>query len=323
MIVLPQVAIIVLSSIGGVGIFSILLSILLMGVAAIPIYKIIFTRSKKWVNDRTVPDYDDDVDQAMYNEGYAWLNTQKDVWEEVEIKNDGLMLRAIYLNYKREHTVIVISGRKGTAWFMSYYGQIYENSDYNVLLIDSRGNGFSEGEYLTAGVKESGDVAAWCRYLHDERGQKGVIVHGICIGGATGMLLTARDDCPDCLLGVIAEGPFTTILNLFVNHLKTAHAPYWPMNHLIGKCFKKYAGVDVKTNSPINLAPEMKKPILIMQGRKDNFARMPQTKELFDKIGCKDKEFYILEEGDHSHMMYYNRDEYINKCLEFVKRIEN
>ena len=322
-LLIPEVAFIVLVVLGAIGVVSLILSFLLMGVAAIPIYKIIFKRKKSWIHDRTIPDYDDEVDKAMYEEGKAWLDTHKDIWEEVEVQNDGLMLRGIYLNFGREHTLVVISGRKGTAWFMSYYGQIYEDSDYNVLLIDSRGNGWSEGEYLTAGVKESGDLLAWCKYLHDERGQKGIIMHGICIGGATAMLLTAREDCPDYMLGVIAEGPFTTILNLFVNHLKTAHAPYWPMHHLIGKCFKRYAGVDVIKDSPINRAQDMHKPILIMQGMKDNFARMPQTKELFDKIASEDKEFFLMPEGDHSHMMYYNREMYVNKCKEFVKRLEN
>ena len=60
-LLIPEVAFIVLVVLGAVGVVSIILSFLLMGFAAIPIYKIIFKRKKSWIHDRTIPDYDDKI----------------------------------------------------------------------------------------------------------------------------------------------------------------------------------------------------------------------------------------------------------------------
>ena len=48
-LLIPEVAFIALIVIGAVGVFSLLISALLMGFAAIPIYKIIFKRKKTWI----------------------------------------------------------------------------------------------------------------------------------------------------------------------------------------------------------------------------------------------------------------------------------
>ncbi len=65
-LLIPEVAFVVLVVLGAIGVVSLILSFLLMGVAAIPIYNIIFKRKKSWIHYRTIPDYDDKVDKAMY-----------------------------------------------------------------------------------------------------------------------------------------------------------------------------------------------------------------------------------------------------------------
>lgn len=63
-------------------------------------------------------------------------------------------------------------------------GQMYIDRGYNVLAIDSRGHGDSEGS-VAMGYLESLDVWDWLTYLNTKYTCENIIIHGVSLGGAT------------------------------------------------------------------------------------------------------------------------------------------
>ena len=285
------------------------------------LYKKYFVREDNWTHDRMTPFYNEVFEHTFYDEGNAFIEKHKDIVKEVEITNDGLKLCGLYFDFGRKYTIIIVPGRKGTANFAMYQGQIYENSDFNILAIDPRSNGYSEGIYLTAGIRESDDLIKWSKMLHDEYNQEAIFFHGVCIGGATAMLALSKDEAFDYMIGAICEGPFYNFKKMFQNHVHDGHGPSFPVDIFMVKLFKKYTGVDIVKESPYNYAPKLNKPVLIIQCENDRFALYKQTKKLFNNIKCENKKMVTVPNSSHSHIMYDYRELYTEESLKFSKEV--
>ena len=101
-----------------------------------------------------------------YNESKAWCFEQK--MQDCYIKSiDGLKLHALYLPAEAAKRIVILShgyrgSRFGTLSFMAKY--LHEHQ-CDVLFIEHRCCGDSEGNYITFGAKEQWDVQQWAVYM--------------------------------------------------------------------------------------------------------------------------------------------------------------
>ena len=125
-----------------------------------------FVRTTPNKYPRETPSCAEESQVKMFTSGLSFKEQEKAFLSDVSIVSEGLTLQGLYLDYHRSISVIVIPGRSETSSYSFYYAELYKNSLYNVLLIDSRATGLSEGKFLTAGIKESSDLIAWAKFLH-------------------------------------------------------------------------------------------------------------------------------------------------------------
>ena len=120
-------------------------------------------------------------------EGRRWLKNMPYI--NIYINSfDGLRLYGALLENQGFENKIVIcvhgftgSGKKDFACLARTY---YENG-YNVLLIDNRAHGNSEGKYVGFGVLDRIDVRNWVKYVINRFGSGvQIFLHGISMGGA-------------------------------------------------------------------------------------------------------------------------------------------
>ena len=76
---------------------------------------------------------------------------------------NGLKLVGEWFDYGFDKTVIILPGRRETLVYSYYYAQPYKELGINVLVIDQRAHGLSEGTYSTCGIKEADDVKLWLK----------------------------------------------------------------------------------------------------------------------------------------------------------------
>jgi pimeloyl-ACP methyl ester carboxylesterase len=158
-------------------------------------------------------------------EGRLWLSKQpyEDVYAE---SRDGLRLLAkLYLNPQSSgDTILLAHGYKSTPERDFSCGcAFYFSQGFNVLLIDQRAHGDSEGDYICFGVKERYDVVNWAQWMVERFGpDKKYVIGGMSMGCTTVLLAAALPELPPEIRGVVADCGFTSAIMNSVMCLKKA-----------------------------------------------------------------------------------------------------
>lgn len=279
--------------------------------------QLVKTSPDKWGRVCSAPENEEQA--AMWKEGIEWAEGNVSQMTEVQVENDGLKLYGEFYNFGSDKCVIIIPGRCECLKYSYYFALPYQKMGINVLVIDARAHGLSDGKYSTVGVKECGDLRKWIEMLENKFGIKEIWLHGICIGSASAVFLAASDDCPESVEGIVTEGCFTTFRNTFKRHMQDLNRPWFPVLDLVMLNLKKYAGADVYKNAPIHYIDKVKKRVLFLFGEQDKFSVPPNSKKLFNKCGSSDKKIVWFKEGGHSHLRINNKEKYDNAIIDFVQ----
>ena len=132
-------------------------------------------------------------------------------FEEVSILSfDGLKLYGRYYTNNSDKTVILVHGyRSNGKHDFSGALKFYYDYGFNVLLIDQRSHGKSEGKLITFGVKESFDVRDWAEFLNKKYNPKYIVLSGVSMGGGT-VVFALKRGLPQNVKCVIADCGFTS-----------------------------------------------------------------------------------------------------------------
>lgn len=277
------------------------------------------TSPEKWGRVCSAPDNEEQV--AMWNAGLEWAKPRMGRCREVAITNDGLNLYGEYFDFGHEKCVIILPGRCECLIYSYYFAAPYEQAGFNVLVIDSRCHGRSDGKHSTAGVKESGDVAAWARFAQNELGCREIWFHGICIGTAAGIGAMNRADCPDCVKGLVTEGCFISLRETFKRHMIADKRPLFPVLDLVMLHLNRTAGINIYHSTPLRAMKKLDKKyrLLFLYGKQDIFSIPEMSKKLFAACAAKDKKLVWFDNGGHSHLRINNTEKYDETIIEFLK----
>lgn len=282
--------------------------------------QLVRTSEDKWGRECSAPENEEQL--AMWNAGVAWAEENKEAIKPVSIQNDGLSLYGEYFDFGSDKCAIVLPGRCECLMYSYYFAKPYKDSGMNVLVIDSRCHGKSDGKYSTIGRMEAEDVKAWMRYAEETFGIKSFWLHGICIGSAGALIAATSKDCPSTLGGIVLEGCFVNFRESFKEHMVADKRPIFPVLYLVMHYIKRYAGTDVMKSSPINAVKNIHCPILFLFGKKDIFSVPEKSRILFETCASKDKKLVWFDEGGHSHLRINNTQKYDESIVEFVSAYE-
>ena len=281
------------------------------------IYRSLFVHTSKEKWGRHVS-WDDEELRSMFKSGEEWGHKYDSYRKTVSITSDNFKLIGEYFNFGNKRAVIVIPGRSESGTYSYYFSEPYRKSGFNVLAIDNRCHGLSEGKYNTLGVKEHHDLIAWINYLHDVEHVEEVIVHGICIGSATALIALTRDNCPSCFKGLIAEGTYTTFREMLNNQLRKRNKPIFPHVSEVLMMVSFKAKENVLKYSPIDLIDKVKVPVLFLYSKADSVVKPEKSLELFNKLQSE-KRLVWFDKGDHSHIRIHNMEKYDSSIEQFLK----
>ena len=265
------------------------------------------------VNERTL---------KMDEIGQAWQKEHNEYKNDVHIVNNGFNLYGEYYDLGYDRTAIILSGRTESLRYGYYFARPYTDGGYNVLVIDSRAHGYSDGKYITVGFEESKDALAWTRFLNETYGMEKIIYHGICIGAASGMLAITSPDCPDCVKGIVTDGMFANFWESMKNHLIEVKKLLFPVMECINFWFKLHTGHSMR-KGPIDVIHKMDKPILMIQSKKDKYSKVENAIKMFDICPSSEKKLVLYEEGDHSMLRLTDTETYDTEIGLFLKRLDS
>ncbi len=276
------------------------------------------TRPEKWGHACSMPS--DPEILSMYNTGAAWRDKNESVREALYIKNDGLRLYGEYFDFGYDRAVIILAGRMECCIYACFFAEPYRKAGYNILVIDGRAHGFSEGKYNSVGQKEYRDLLAWGKLLHDEKGVKSILLHGVCIGASTSMFAITDDACPDYFSAITVEGMYVSFYESTKNHMKKDKRPIFPFFYQVMFYIRLILRIDPKNDGPYKRIGRLKKPILFLHGRQDAYSLPPKAEELYAACHA-DKRLVWFDEGLHSRLRYTNTEQYDAAVTAFLAEL--
>lgn len=279
--------------------------------------QLVRTSPEKWGRECSAPENEEQV--QMWNSGVAWAEENRSHITEVHIENDGFNLYGEYFDFGCDRCILILPGRCECLMYSYYFAPPYQKAGFNVLVIDTRCHGKSDGIYNTIGVKESSDVLAWAKFVHETFGDKEIYIHGICIGTSAGLFAMSKPECPDYIRGLVTEGCFVSFRETFKRHMIAEKRPRFPVLDLCMLHINKHTGTNVYRDKPISAIARIRKDqrLLFLYGEKDIFSIPQKSQKLFDACVAEDKKLVWFHKGGHSHLRINNTEQYDNAIIEF------
>ena len=198
-------------------------------------------------------------------------------FEKVAIRTaDNILIRGWFIPNKnvKDKAIILLHGYpadKGDILPSRYF----LHKKFNLLLIDFRYLGESEGLYSTVGKNEILDVRAAIDYLH-KRGIHQIGIWGFSLGGAVA-LMTAQNT--PAIKAVVAESSYSSLDKMAYDYFRIPLLQY-PLGVLLRLWGKIFLGYDIKEVSPLKSAATLNIPLLIIHSRNDEVVSFSHA-ELF------------------------------------------
>ncbi len=318
---------------GPVAIILIIAGVLFLGglvamiAVTLPIAKKVYnttlvrTEPDKWGRVCSAPENAEQL--SMWNDGCRWAEENAATMREVSVESDGLKLYGEYYDFGSDECVIILPGRCECLKYSYYYAAPYKRAGLNVLVIDQRAHGKSDGKYSTAGMAEGRDLAVWADLAKNRLGIKGIFLHCVCIGCATGLTAVTSEDASGLYKGLVLDGCFTSFRETYRRHMIVDKRPLFPVLDMIMLLLYKNTGNNVLKNSPKKMLPRLKLPVIFIHGKKDLYSLPEKAQMLFDKTGSTDKRIVWMEEGCHSHLRFANTEKYDRTVEEFVADVRS
>jgi uncharacterized protein len=295
-----------------------LFALILLGLSYIFFYMGFSNMKKTWI--RRSKDIKT-LDYSIFKSFEPWLFQQnpQDLWIT---SKDDLKLHAYYLPCEKTPKALVIlhHGYTSQGKNMAIFAKLYrDHLDVDILVLDMRAHGQSEGRYLGFGYLEKEDTRQWIQTMKEISGQYyPVILHGISLGGST-VLSLAGHDCPEDVKIIISDSGFSDLNQQFKRQFKEIfHLPSFPLIPLGSFWCKINLGFSFKEASPIRNADHIKVPTLIIHGLKDMFVPYPMSNDLYSGLRCK-KQLIQYENAAHALTYPLNKEDYETQVLRFIQ----
>ena len=252
-----------------------------------------------------------------------WLqDNSKDVYIN-STNNGNLRLHGYEIENKNPTNtwVIAIHGYMSNGIFMAGHAKEFINRGYNVLIVELRGHGLSEGNYIGMGWQDRLDTIDWINYIVQKNKDNKIILFGISMGAST-VMMTTGEELPDNVKLAIEDCGYTSAWEEFSYKLNQLfNLPDFPVLTAADSICKKNANYSLKEASALEQIKKSKTPTLFIHGKMDDFVPFYMLDILYNEASCK-KEKLIIEDAGHgmSYLMnpqlYWNTiDNFINKYL--------
>lgn len=317
---MPQIAIIILIVVSGIIVLNFILYFIFAFVASRIAFKKTMLRENLTVWQRECSIKDDVEQSTMFDEGVKWANQHKEYIHEISITNDGLKQFGQYFDFGFDKCVFILQGRTESLFYSYYFAQSYFPLGYNVLVVDIRAHGLSEGRINSTGLLEYRDIDLWINLVHDKFKMNNFIMHGICIGGATALYTHVLGKNP-YIKAIIADGLYSNFYYSYKNHVIERKKPTFIFMSLIFQRLKKETGVDAKKNPPIKFIDQVTIPFLFIYSVQDTYSTPSQGIELYKKCSSDKKKIVFFEKGVHSHVRINAEEKYNKEIKDFLEEI--
>ena len=189
------------------------------------------------------------------------------------------------------------------------------NNGHNVLLVDQRAHGDSEGHIISFGLNERFDVLSWVNYLIERYGNDILIgLYGISMGAAT-VIMASELDLPKNVKLVVADCPFSSAEDIIVKVTNETPCPLFLLKMFLPISAKLLGKFNIHASSAVKAAKNAKVPILLIHGKGDDFVPFSMSEKI---KGNNDRvEFHPFDCNVHGLSYIFEPEKYEQLVKEF------
>ena len=193
------------------------------------------------------------------------------------------------------------------------------DSGFNVLLVDQRAHGKSEGKCLTFGIKERYDCLTWINYVISQAGGScKIALYGMSMGAAT-VLMAAGSGLPKNVACIVADCGYTSPKAIIKKVIREMHYPVFPTYALVRLGGMLFGGFDIEEYSAVQAMEKCDIPVLFIHGDDDRFVPCDMGRENHRHCRAEGKKLLIVPNAGHGMSYMSDKNAYLGTVSEFLK----
>lgn len=243
-------------------------------------------------------------------------------YEDVWIENrQGLRLHARYYEITPGAPLeIMFHGYRSNA-IRDFCGGITREAErgWNMLLVDQRAHGLSEGTYLSFGARERYDCLDWIEWANARFGaQTDILLVGISMGAAT-VLMAAGLELPDNVRGILADSGYTSPRDIIQVVMRSMHCPMfvYPLLRLGGRLYGRF---DINAASVEDALRNCRVPVFLVHGEDDRFVPCGMSRRNYDACAAE-KTLLTVPDAGHGLSYLLEKERYESELTAFLSGI--
>ncbi len=216
----------------------------------------------------------------------------------------GLRIHAWYArpDSASRGTVIMFHGVTAQKSLMIPEAGAFRDLGLNVLMVDFRGHGGSEGNQTSLGVRETEDVKLAYDYIV-KQGEKNIYLYGVSMGAVVIAKAVSDDEIKPAAL--IMEMPFASLKAHLQARARTLGFPGFP-ERPFGFLVSNWIGWETGFNGPghqtTQYAKDIHCPVLLQWGEKDELVMRWEMDAVYGSISSKDKKLVTYPGAGHESL---------------------
>ena len=257
-------------------------------------------------------------DEALYNSASK---------EDITLKSfDGLNLTStLIMNENPTNKFIVLVHGVSICYVGSLkYFDIFYRNGFNVLIVNQRRHGKSEGKYSTYGFYEKYDVNMWIEYLKSRFGNDIILgLHGESMGAGTVMETIPLNDSIKFVIEDCGYSNFHELIGFQITHAyknRLVRKIRRPILIFANFFMKTKAKFSMKKIVPIDIVSSTSLPMMFIHGKEDYFVPWYMAVDLYKAKTKGYKELYLVEGAKHAEALEVNKILYEKKIMTFIEK---
>ena len=229
---------------------------------------------------------------------------------------DGIRLYARWFDQGKKKTVIMAHGFKASAYSnFCISGKVFWERGYNLLLIDQRMHGRSEGRHTTYGLEEQYDLLRWIDWAKEHTETEELFVYGVSMGCAQ-MAFASDKIGPERVKAMILDCGFTSVRDQLVKVAVQKHAPWKGIVPVLRLAVRLRWGHDVY----VSVADSLKRtriPAFFLHGEADQTVPVTDGQRNYEACASK-KEICIVPGAEHTMAFVVGGKEVWDRLFAFL-----
>ncbi len=283
----------------------IIIILIILILVAYVLIRLSFVRTDKLDEN---PNWKEYIDANKKGREYIYSLKHEDLYIQ---SFDNLKLHALFVpNTKEDKTIICVHGYKAKDGLYDFgqSAKFLYSTGYNILFVDNRSHGYSQGKYIGFGVLDCKDINSWVNYLTNEYKQETIVLYGISMGAAS--VLNGSALVNDKVKGIIEDCGFASGYDEVKYQIKQMyHLPSFPLVQIANLELMLLAKYSLKEKEAYRSIREYKGKLLVIHGGNDHFVCTQDAYKIYENANC-DKNILIVEGASHAKSYLKDTKEY-------------